>query len=73
MRSPRRLNLHQRIVIVIVLGVGLAFFGRCATAPGPLTGWTRYVSGAAGGLWEGSRQYAERVGALGARLLDGAG
>jgi heme/copper-type cytochrome/quinol oxidase subunit 1 len=43
MRSSRRLNLRQRIVIVVGLGLGLAFLGTWITAPRPLTGWTGYA------------------------------
>ena len=46
MRSPRRLNLGQRIVFIVGLGVGLAVFGLWATAqgsPGHLVGWTGYA------------------------------
>jgi hypothetical protein len=43
MRSPRRLNLGQRIVIVIGLGVGLAVFGLWATSQGIASGWVGYA------------------------------
>ena len=46
MPSPLRLNLGQRIVIVVGSGVGLTIFGLWATAqgsPGHLVGWTGYA------------------------------
>ena len=46
MGSPRRLNLGQRIVVIVGLGVGLAVFGLWATAQGSpdhLVGWTGYA------------------------------
>ncbi len=40
-----RLNLRQRIVVVIALGVGLGFFGLWVTNQGPVGpfGWTGYA------------------------------
>jgi len=39
-----RLNLRQRIIIVIGLGLGLAFFGLWATTPrGAAFGWVGYA------------------------------
>jgi uncharacterized membrane protein YciS (DUF1049 family) len=38
-----RLNLGQRVVIVVALGVVLVLVGRYLTAPVPFTGWIAYA------------------------------
>jgi hypothetical protein len=43
MHSHRRLNLGQRIVTVIGLGVGLGILGVWATSQGKAFGWVGYA------------------------------
>jgi hypothetical protein len=43
MRSPRRLNLAQRIVTIIGLGIALGIFGLWVTTRGGISGWVGYA------------------------------